>query len=113
MEYTNNNINKSIEALYMGTINSSFGDSEKNALKVLLQKLAIYYSNEYNAIQLRKDSDDYMYKINKLVSEMADYIVMINDTLDGKNDVYYIVNMIYKEINYDEKKGKFKRKRLI
>ena len=44
---------------------------------------------------------------------MVDYIVYINDTINGKYNVHYVVNDIYKEISYDNNKGYFKRKRLI
>lgn len=106
MEITLNALKKGVEAANL-TI------AEKNALNNLLDKLIIYYIDRYNEIEKCTDSQAYIDRNSRLISEMTDYIVSINDTINKKNDAFCIVNMIYKEINYDEAKGRFKRKRLI
>ena len=111
MEY--NNISKTIQVLIEKTDESSLSRNEKFALISLLEKLLIYYVNEAKYIEEHKDFLDYDIRKTRLITNMTDYIVGINDTLKGKNDVHCIVNTIYKEINFDEKKGVFKRKRLI
>ena len=108
-----NNISKALLALHENVSNSALSDSEKNFLKVLIEKIIIYYSSEYKKIEERHQYFDYIYKLERLSAQMTDYIVAINDTINGKNDLYLVVNRIYKEMNYDDKKGVFKRKRLI
>ena len=105
---------KAIRSLYNSINSSTLGENEKNGLRKLLDKIITYYQEElkeiskcqcgYNLLQHRRAF---------LISRMTDYIVAINDTIHSLNDVYSIINMIYKEINYDDTKGKFKRKRLI
>ena len=102
-----------LKALCYEVDNSSLTISEKNALKKLLDKLVDYYTNEYNIINKNNYQTIKKYKMYELTSKMTDYIVTINDTIHGKNDVYSVINMIFNEINYDDKKGLFKRKRLI
>ena len=79
----------------------------------LVEKLYSYYIDQYNKIE--KEYIDYIKKkkFNNLTIEITDYIVLINDSIVGKNEPYSIVNYIFKEINYDKQSGKFKRKRLI
>jgi len=107
------NIAFAIKALCYDVANSSLPISEKNALKKLLDKLVDYYTSEYNNIMKSFNYGTHNYKLYELISKMTDYIVIINDTIHGKNDVYSVINMIFNEINYDDKKGLFKRKRLI
>ena len=108
-----NSISKALMALYENINNSMLADNERNVLKILIEKLIVYYTNEYKKQEECRDCFDYTYRMEKLSSQMTDYIVTINDTIKGSNDVHCIVNKIYQEINYDEKKGIFKRKRLI
>ena len=103
-----------IEALCNDVSNSKLQNNEKTALLKLLEKLLVYYQNQYNELEKAKyDYNAYNKRKSLLVSIMTDFVVTINDTIEGKNDAFCITNMIYKEINYDDKKGKFKRKRLF
>lgn len=86
---------------------------EKNALKALLSQLLIYFNNQYDEILTNYAIKDRLDKISALNSEITDYLVDINNAINGISDVFSIVNSVYKSINYDERKGKFKRKRLI
>ncbi len=103
-----------IKSLYQTvTRSTTMKENEKHVLIKLIEKLAEYYKKRYNEIIDSTGDRDRSYQVNKFVSEMTDYIVIINDTIKGKNDVFSVANMIYKEMNYDTKKGFFKRKRLI
>ena len=105
---------KVIEALCNDVSNSRLNINEKTALLKLLEKLIIYYQDQYRELEkIKGDYNAYNKKKSLLVSIMTDFIVAINDTIDGKNDAFCITNMIYKEMNYDDKKGKFKRKGLF
>ena len=107
-------ITKAIYALCNNVNNSKLHANEKNALLKLLEKIMVYYQER--SVEIEKIKDDYsMYNRKKaiLISTMTDFIVTINDTIEGKNDAFCITNIIYKEINYDDKKDKFKRKRLF
>ncbi len=104
------NITRAIKALGKSVNDSSLTISEKEALKRLVEIMLNYYIDEYKEDSLSLDSHS---KLAKLISRMMDYIVAINCTINGQNDVFCIVNIIYKEINYDKQKGYFKRKRLI
>ncbi len=107
------NTMKALERLSDSVIASTLDDGEKNALLKLIKIIIIFYDNKYKEIEHNnRDGQEYL-RLSKLTSIVTDYIVTINDTIKGKNDVFLIVNMIYKEINYDNSKGKFKRKRLI
>ena len=106
-------IQNALKMLYSCVDKSSLPLNEKNGLKRLIKTLDVYYVNKYDSIENSLDYDTIRHRLNLLTSQMTDYIVAINDTLKGKNNAFYIINMIYKEINYDEKKGIFKRRRLI
>ena len=109
----NNRVLNALDALYNNTDNSKLLFGEKNALEKLIECLKCYFINECNKINNSIDVETINHHLSLLYTRMTDYIVAINDTLKGKNDAYSIVNFIYKEINYDDKKGRFKRKRLI
>lgn len=107
-------ITNALMALRNVVDNLTLNINEKNILQILMEKLMTYYKNQCIEIENHKeDKKIYISKKARLVSEMTDYIVSLNDAINGKNDIVGIVNIIYKEINYDEKKGVFKRKRLI
>lgn len=112
MEY-NNIIAKSLKSLLNKVDKSVLKDNEKNILKTLIVKVAEYYTKEYNRIFEHKYDWYINRKLILLSTKMVDYIVYINDTINGKYNVHYVVNDIYKEISYDNNKGYFKRKRLI
>ena len=101
-------IPNALNALLDDVSKSSLNDSEKNAIKLLIERVKTYYYKRYQEIL---DSNN-EFKLYTFITEMTDYIVAINSTLNGKYNVYQIVNLIYKEINYDPQKGKFKIKRL-
>ncbi len=102
-----------ISSLYDRVETSFLTTGEKNALKALLSQLKTYGENRYNEIMANRVIKNKSNRILALDSEMTDYLVEINDATYGVIDVFSVVNKIYKAINYDEKKGKFKRKRLI
>ena len=105
---------KVLSALHDIIDNSFLKVNEKNILKTLLEKIYTYYQEQCNEIEkYQVDICTYTRKRAILTSQVTDYIVSINDAIKGKNNISCIANIIYKEINYDDKKGKFKRKRLI
>ena len=112
MENGSRCILKAIQVLYKEISESSLNNSEKNVLIKLIENLEVYYNREYNGI-IESCFFNINNKLNRLFSNMIDYIVAINDVINKKNDAYSTVNMIYKEINYDDRKEIFKRKRLI
>ncbi len=103
---------KTFNVLRVNTFNSNLTDSEKNALKILIDKLEVYYLKQYSDVFECAPKDRSVRKEAMFCSVFTDHVVAVNDTINGKYDVYSIVNTIYKEINYDEKKGRFKIKRL-
>ena len=103
---------KALKVLCQNVIDSSLGENEKNALIKLIDIIHQFYIDKYDEIVNDSSKIDHV-RLSKLTSIVTDYIVTISDTISGKNDPYSIVNIIYKELNYDNSKGKFKRKRLI
>ncbi len=103
----NNSTSMALIALSKEVLKYNYPEGVKNALNKLLEILSYYYVERY--LELVMDNNHLI----EFSSRMTDYIVAINDTVNGKNDVFCVVNAIYKEINYDDKKGVFKRKRLI
>ena len=94
----------------IGNVDGSIlSETAKNAVNRLLEILCLYYVERYLELNMEQNE----YRLTEFSSQMTDYIVTINDTIKGKNDAFCVANAIYKEINYDEGKGKFKRKRLI
>ena len=103
-----------LNALNNDINNSMFlNDGEKNAMIKLVEKLTNYYHDQCNKIEEEYINYIKNKKYVNLIIVMTDYIVLINDTISGKNEPYSVVNYIFKEINYDKQSGKFKRKRLI
>ena len=110
----NKSIPNALKALYNDTNNSNLVDTAKNAMIKLIELLLTYYGNRIEEITNGLDSSEVKrQKFDLLTSQMTDYIVAINDTIKGKHNPYSVVSFIHREINYDEKKGRFKRKRLI
>ena len=107
----NDNITRALVALHMEINQSNLGENEKAALNHLVDKLIVFYVNHYNEI-MKYDENIKDRKMTILTTLMTDYIVSINDTVEGKNDAFCISNMIYKDINYDDGKGQFKKKRI-
>ena len=103
---------KTFNVLRVKVFNSSLTDSEKNAVKLLIDKLEVYYLKQYSDVFECKPKDRSVRKEALFCSSYTDHVVAINDTINRLYDVYGIVNTIYKDINYDEKKGRFKIKRL-
>ena len=104
---------KVLTKLSENVMTSTLNKSEKNALVKLIKIIIIFYDNKYKEIEHNNINGQDILKLAKLTSIVTDYIVTINDTIKGKNDAFSIINIIYKEINYDNNKGQFKRKRLI
>ena len=111
MENNSNSIYGALNALYNNIDSSVLNDSEKNAMKLLVDKLKTYFIREYeeivNSLNRRKNN-----RLFVLLTRMADYIQDIHDTLNGKYMPYEVINKIYRDISYDPKKGRFKIKRL-
>ena len=108
----NDTITRALMALESEVDDSNLKLEEKDALKRLIDKLLFFYKDHYNEI-MKYDSHTIQKKMTILTGLMTDYIVSINDTIVGKNDAYCIINMIFKEINYDDGKGQFKKRRHI
>ncbi len=108
----NDSISRALIALSSEVDNSNLSLDDKNALKHLIEKLSTFYKIHYDAI-MECNVNIINKKIPILVSLMTDYIVAINDTIRGKNSAINIVSMIHKELNYDDGKGQFKRKKLL
>ena len=109
----NNCILNALRSLQASVDKTNLKDSDKNVVKGMIDKLMIYYNNQYNSIVAHARGRDIYTATNQLSCKMTDLIVMINDVVRYRADVYSVVNAIYKEINYDADKGQFKRKRLI
>ncbi len=107
----NNTILKAIQSLYYSVDKTNLKDNEKYAMKAMLERVETYYVNRYDAIMKDACDDNFNVAEMTLTSHMTDLIVMVNDTLLGRYDVNSVVNVIYKTINFDRNKGKFKRKR--
>ncbi len=111
--YSSKRIKTAIIRLSYSVQNSELQPNEKKMLMQALKKIAVYYVDGIKEIDKHREKMGYRFALERLDSALVDYMVAINDTIKGKNDVIKVVNMIYKEINYDRTTGKFKRKRLI
>ncbi len=120
-----------LKALNENVENSKLTDSEKNAIRVLIAKLLSHVEKKEQEIENCKNYYFARNKLLKLVTEMTDYIVSINDAIQGKEfivhenserlygakevvktiDVMAMVNGITKEINREERNFFWKRKR--
>ena len=108
-----NAIQNALMALKKSINNSNLSVNVANVLTKLVEILGVFYATKKEEIDNSIEYDPMKHRQVHLESQMTDYIVSINDAIKGKNDAFCIANIIYKEINYDEKKGIFKRKRLI
>lgn len=108
----NTNIVHALLSLDKRVNDSELSNNEKNALKVLIEKLLKYYKKKIE--EINKTSNFYIARNKdfKLTSEMTDYIVAINDAIKRKIDTFGVANTITRKINAEEKKGFFKIKRL-
>ena len=108
----NTNIVHALLSLDKRVNDSELSNNEKNALKVLTEKLLKYYKKKIE--EINKTSNFYIARNKdfKLTSEMTDYIVAINDAIKRKIDTFSVANTITRQINTEEKKGFFKIKRL-
>ena len=111
LENNRNGVINAFKSLVNEVDNSNLKNSEKELLKRLINKLIIFYSNKYDEI-IKHDSVTLKKKLSVLQVVMTDYIVAINDTVIGKNDVYAIVNMVNKDVNDGELKKELKKKRI-
>ena len=120
-----------LKALNENVENSKLTDSEKNAIRVLIARLLSHVEKKEQEIEETKNYYFARNKLLKLVTEMTDYIVSINDAIQGKEfivnenserlygakevvktiDVMAMVNGITKEINREERNFFWKRKR--
>ncbi len=109
----NNCILNALSSLRDSVDKTDLKENDKNVMRGMIDRLTMYYVNTYNnLVSHPRGRNDYDVTIH-LSCKMTDLIVMINNALNGRSDVYGVVNAIYKEINYDANKGQFKRKRLI
>ena len=111
LENNKNGIINALNALVNEVDNSNLIKGEKEILKKLINKLIIFYSNKYDEI-IKHDDATIKKKLSLLQVVITDYIVAINDTVIGKNDVYAIVNMVNKDVNDSELKKQLKKKRI-
>lgn len=109
----NDYISRALQALKKEINDSELTSKSRNNLDRLIELLLDFYYirldaivNSMNSIERKK------HQVAILSSNMVDYIVSINDTLKGKNEPSGIVGLICREINYDDKKRKFKFRRL-
>ena len=109
----NNVIIKALNALYEDVNKSKLDDSKKNTLNELIDILITYYKDRLNIIYESKNDIKINNKISDLETEITDYIVAICDNVNNEMDTSSVIDMIYKEINYDINSHQFKRKRLI
>ena len=100
----NDYISRALQALKKEINDSELTSKSRNNLDRLIKLLLDFYCIRLDAIVNSMNSIER--------KNMVDYIVSINDTLKGKNDPSGIVGLICREINYDDKKGKFKFRRL-
>ena len=113
MKQDYNRIVNALNVLFVSVDKSLLSAKEKNQMKILIGKVASYFKKEINEIENSKIAYVFKRRFINLISQMSDYIVIINDTINGSLSVIETTNKIYKEINYDNKNGHFKRKRLI
>ena len=109
----NESILNALKSLHGAVDKTDLTEKDKIVMKGMIDKLTMYYTNKYNYIVAHSGGRDVYSLTLNLSSKMVDLIVMINDVLRSRADVYGVVNAIYKEINYDASKGQFKRIRLI
>ena len=92
---SNNNIIKTAITKLQADIKlSKLSGNEKEALRVLLEKLSIYYDKMLNQITRKGNSD----KEIALESFVTDILVEVNSVLTGDNDIYYFVSIINKKL---------------
>ena len=119
----NERLKHALMGLYKNVDDSMLTDGEKNAVRTALRKLLDYVEKQKD----NKNKDE-----NRFTIEMTDYIVSLNDAIQGKMrliedkknpytgksettvkpiDVIPLANNIVKEISREEKRGFFKRRR--
>jgi hypothetical protein len=101
-----------LQALSRNVGKSLLNVKEKNAIMVLLDKLIKYYNIQRENISKTTNFYVARNKDFEVSTTMTDYIVAVNDSINGRNDVFSVVNSINRKINVVEKKKFFKVKRL-
>lgn len=103
MEEENNSIiKKAFYAIKESIDTSILSDNEKNALKILIDKLVIYYDKKVSLIKKSRISINSSERIAILDSFMTDVLVDINTVIRGESDVYYFVSVVNKKLNDKE-----------
>lgn len=103
MEEENNSIiKKAFYAIKKSIDTSILSDNEKNALKILIDKLVIYYDKKVSLIKNSRISINSSERIAILDSFMTDVLVDINTVIRGESDVHYFVSVVNKKLNDKE-----------
>ena len=101
-------IKKAFYALKERINTSVLSENEKNALRVLIDKLIIYYDRRIDLMKKRGISSE---RVASLDSFMTDIIVDINTVIKGESDVHYFVSLIIKKLNDKELENMIKNNR--